>query len=129
MQQKKIDALNQKIEQMTQEKAALESKLKVAESKVPAPAPSPAPPLSSPSVTGPLTMASPHPIDLGNLGIPGLSEMPSAVANLLKFDVNGVVSGIGIVQNHAVSGDRSARADVSNEIGRASCRERVFESV
>jgi hypothetical protein len=40
--------------------------------------------------------------------------MPSAVANLLKFDVNGVVSGIGIVQNHAVSGDRSARADASN---------------
>jgi putative OmpL-like beta-barrel porin-2 len=113
-QQKKIDALNQKIEQMTQEKAALESKLKEVESKVPAPAPSPAPPLSSPSVTGPLTMASPNPIDLGNLGIPGLSEMPSAVANLLKFDVNGVISGIGITQNHAVSGDRSARADVSN---------------
>jgi hypothetical protein len=40
--------------------------------------------------------------------------MPSPVANLLKFDVNGVVSGIGIVQNHAVSGDRSARADASN---------------
>jgi len=113
-QQQKIDALNQQIEQMKQEKAALLKQLNEAKGKVPAAAPTPAPPLTSPSVTGPLTMASPNPIDLGNLGIPGLSEMPAPVANLLKFDVNGVVSGIGIVQNHAVSGDRSARADASN---------------
>jgi hypothetical protein len=113
-QQRKIDALTQQIEQMKQEKAALQSKLKEATNKAPAPAPTPAPALTTPAVTGPLQMASPNPIDLGNLGIPGLSEMPPAVANLLKFDVNGVVSGIGIVQNHAVSGDRSARADASN---------------
>jgi Putative beta-barrel porin-2, OmpL-like. bbp2 len=112
--QQKIDALNQQIEQMKQEKAALLKQLTETRSKVPAAAPTPIPPLTSPSVTGPLQMASPNSIDLGSLGIPGLSEMPSAVANLLKFDVNGVVSGIGIVQNHAVSGDRSARADASN---------------
>ena len=112
--QQKIDALNQQIEQMKQEKAALLKQLNEAKGKVPAAAPTPAPPLTAPSVTGPLQMASPNPIDLGNLGIPGLSEMPAPVANLLKFDVNGVVSGIGIVQNHAVSGDRSARADASN---------------
>ena len=115
-QQKKIDELTRQIQEMKQQRDALMSKLKETESKVPAPAPapSPAPALSSPSVTGPLQMASPTSIDLGNLGIPGFSEMPPAVANLLKFDVNGVVSGIGIVQNHAVSGDRSARADASN---------------
>jgi hypothetical protein len=44
----------------------------------------------------------------------GLNEMAPPVADLLKFDINGVVSGIGIVQNHAVNGDRSARADASN---------------
>src|SRR5579864_9105567 len=53
-QQQKIDALTQQIEQMKQEKAALEKKLKETEAKVPAAAPSPAaaaspvPPLSSP---------------------------------------------------------------------------------
>jgi len=113
-QQKKIDALTQQIEQMKQEKAALENKLKQAQAKPPAPTPTPAPPLSSPSVTGPLTMASPNAIDLGNLGIPGLSEMPPAIQNLLKFDLNAVVSGIGIVQSHAVTGDRTDRADASN---------------
>jgi hypothetical protein len=112
-QQKKIDALNQQIEQMKQEKAALTDKLKVAESKVPvpAPAPSPVPPLSSPSVTGPLQMASPNPLNLERLGMP---EVSPAIDNLLNFDVNAVVSGIGIVQDHAVSGDRSSRADASN---------------
>jgi len=116
-QQKKIDALNQQIEQMKQEKADLLKKLKETEAKVPAapaPAPSPVPPLSSPSVTGPLTMASPNPIDLEDLGIPGVKELPPAVSNLLKFDLNGVVSGIGILQNHAVSGDRQDRVDASN---------------
>lgn len=113
-QQKKIDALTAQIEQMKQQKAALLSKLKEAESKAATPVPSPAPPLSSPSVTGPLQMASPNPVDLENLGIPGLNALPPALTNLLKFDVNGVASGIGIVQDHAVSGDRSARADASN---------------
>ncbi|MGH8012237.1 MAG: outer membrane beta-barrel protein [Candidatus Binataceae bacterium] len=80
----------------------------------PAAAPTPVPPLPSPSVTGPLQMASPHAINLTNLGFPELSETYPTIAGLLNFDVNAVVSGIGIVQNHAVSGDRTARADASN---------------
>jgi hypothetical protein len=84
----------------------------------PAPAPSPvaaatpAPPLTSPTVVGPLTWQSPTAIDLSKML--GLNEMAPPVSDLLKFDINGVVSGIGIVQNHADSGDRSARADASN---------------
>jgi len=113
-QQQKIDDLTKQIEQMKQEKAALEGKLKEAQAKIPVPTPAatPVPPLTTPSVTGPLTMASPNPMDLG--GLAGLSDMPSPIPDLLKFDLNAVVSGIGIVQNHAVSGDRSARADASN---------------
>src|SRR5690242_15778732 len=61
--QKKIQELTQQIEQMKQEKAALTAKLQAVESKAPAAAASPAPPLSSPSVTGPLQMASPTEID------------------------------------------------------------------
>ncbi len=79
----------------------------------PAAASTPTPPLPSPSVTGPLQMASPNAIDLPKL-IPALSEMPSPIADLFKFDVNGVVSGIGIVQNHAQPGDFDARVDASN---------------
>ncbi len=84
----------------------------------PAPAPSPVaaatpvPPLTTPSVTGPLQWQSPTAIDLSRML--GLNDVAPPVADLLKFDLNGVVSGIGIVQNHAVSGDRSARADASN---------------
>jgi hypothetical protein len=111
-QQGKIDALTHQIEQLNQEKAALQKQLKVAQK--PAPAPTPAPPLTSPSVTGPLQWASPNPIDLGTLGIPGFNEAPSSVANLFKFDLNAVASGIGIVQNHAGNSDRSSRADASN---------------
>jgi hypothetical protein len=46
------------------------------------------------------------------LGLDDLQHAP--IADLLKFDINGVASAIGIVQNHAVSGDRSSRADASN---------------
>lgn len=77
----------------------------------PAAAPTPIPPLTTPSVTGPLQFASPTPIDLS--GIAGLSDVP-LISDLGKFDINGVVSGIGVVQNHAQSSDRSDRADVSN---------------
>lgn len=77
----------------------------------PAAAPTPIPPLTTPSVTGPLQWASPTPIDLS--GIAGLSDVP-VLSDLGKFDINAVVSGIGIVQNHAVSSDRTDRADVSN---------------
>ncbi|MBV8361431.1 MAG: outer membrane beta-barrel protein, partial [Deltaproteobacteria bacterium] len=44
----------------------------------------------------------------------GFNEMAPPIADLLKFDINGIASGIGIVQNHAVNGDRSSRADASN---------------
>jgi hypothetical protein len=43
-----------------------------------------------------------------------LNEFAPPISDLFKFDINGVASGIGIVQNHAVSGDRSARVDASN---------------
>lgn len=111
-QQQKIDALTQQIEEMKKEKAALEAQLKAA--KAPAPVATPAPPLTTPSVTGPLTMASPNAIDLSTLGIPFFNNLPESIQGLTKFDVNAVVSGIGIVQNHAVPGDRSSRADASN---------------
>jgi hypothetical protein len=77
----------------------------------PAAAATPIPPLTTPAVTGPLQFASPAPIDLS--GMAGLSDIP-VLSDLGKFDINGVVSGIGIVQNHATSSDRTDRADVSN---------------
>ncbi|MBV8055621.1 MAG: porin [Deltaproteobacteria bacterium] len=78
----------------------------------PVAAATPIPPLTTPAVTGPLQFASPTPIDL--TGVIGLSEAPKPIADLLKFDINGVVSGIGITQTHADNGDRTARADASN---------------
>ena len=78
----------------------------------PVAAATPIPPLTTPSVTGPLQWASPTPIDL--TGLIGLSEAPAPIADLLKFDINGVASGIGITQTHANNGDRTARADASN---------------
>jgi Putative beta-barrel porin-2, OmpL-like. bbp2 len=82
-------------------------------SPTPAAASTPVPPLSSPTMVGPLQMASPNAINLPKLA-PFLSELPGPVTDLLNFDVNGVISGIGIVQNHAVPGDFDDRADVSN---------------
>jgi hypothetical protein len=79
----------------------------------PAAAATPVPPLPSPTMVGPLGMAAPNAIDLPKL-LPPLSELPGPIADLLKFDVNGVISGIGIVQNHAVPGDFDERADFSN---------------
>ncbi len=78
----------------------------------PVAAATPVPPLTTPSMTGPLQFASPTTIDLSSML--GLNDVAPPVGDLLKFSLNGVVSGIGIVQNHAVSGDRSARADASN---------------
>ncbi|HVA80529.1 MAG TPA: outer membrane beta-barrel protein [Candidatus Binataceae bacterium] len=77
----------------------------------PAAAATPTPPLSSPSMTGPLQMASPNVIDLSKL--PLLANIPG-IADFGKIDVNGVASGIGIVQNHAALIDKTARADISN---------------
>jgi hypothetical protein len=86
-----------------------------AASSPPAPAAvaTPVPPLTSPTMVGPLQMASPNEVNLPKY-VPFLSELPAPVANLLDFDVNGVVSGIGIFQNHAVVGDFYNRLDVSN---------------
>jgi Putative beta-barrel porin-2, OmpL-like. bbp2 len=121
-QQKKIDELTRELQEMSRQRAEMKAEIerlkKQAEAKpaaapaaVPAAAATPIPPLSSPSVTGPLQMASPTQIDLS--GMPGVSEVPW-LADLSKFDLNGVVSGIGIVQDHATSADRTDRADVSN---------------
>jgi hypothetical protein len=79
----------------------------------PSPAPTPVPPLSSPSMAGPLQMASPNEINLPKYA-PFLSDLPAPVANLFDFDVNGVVSGLGLFQNRAVVGDPYNRIDVSN---------------
>ena len=76
-------------------------------------APTPVPPLSSPAMTGPLVMASPHEINIPKY-VPFLSDLPAPIANLFDFDVNGVVSGIGLFQNHAVVGDPYNRLDFSN---------------
>ena len=82
-----------------------------------APAPvaaaTPVPPLTTPAMTGPLVMASPNEINLPKY-VPFLSELPAPIATLFDFDVNGIVSGIGIFQNHAVVGDFYNRLDVSN---------------
>ena len=81
----------------------------------PVAAATPVPPLSSPAMTGPLVMASPNEINLPKYA-PFLSELPAPIAKLFDFDVNGVVSGIGIFQNHAVVGDFYNRIDVSNAV-------------
>ncbi len=64
-------------------------------------------------MVGPLQMASPNEINLPKY-VPFLSELPAPIATLFDFDVNGVVSGIGIFQNHAVPGDFDNRVDFSN---------------
>lgn len=84
-----------------------------AASPTPAAAATPVPPLSSPTMVGPLQMASPNEVNLPKM-VPFLSELPAPVANLLDFDVNGVVSGLGIAQNHALPGDFDLRGDASN---------------
>ncbi len=114
--QQKIDELNKQIQQLNQQKADLQAKLKTAEAKVPAAAPTPAPPLSSPSVTGPLQMASPNELDTYLPFLSDHGDLIPGLGDLGKMDFNGVFSGIGIVQDHAVTsaGDRAVRADMSN---------------
>jgi hypothetical protein len=79
----------------------------------PAAAATPVPPLSSPAMVGPLTMASPNEINIPKY-VPLLSELPEPIAGLFDFDVNGVISGIGIVQNHPLPGDFDLKGDASN---------------
>ncbi len=76
-------------------------------------APTPVPPLSTPAMTGPLVMASPNEINIPKY-VPFLANLPAPIAGLLDFDVNGVVSGLGLFQNHAVVGDPYNRLDISN---------------
>ena len=58
-------------------------------------------------------MASPNEINLPKY-LPFLSDLPAPIANLFDFDVNGVVSGLALFQNHAVPGDFDNRVDFSN---------------
>jgi hypothetical protein len=76
-------------------------------------APTPVPPLTTVAMAGPLVMASPNEINLPKYA-PFLSDLPAPLAGLFDFDVNGIVSGIGIFQNRAVVGDFYNRLDVSN---------------
>lgn len=84
-----------------------------ASSPVASAAPTPVAPLVLLTMVGPLSMASPNEINLPRY-FPFLSELPAPIANLLDFDVNGVFSGIGIFQNHAVTGDFNNQIDFSN---------------
>ncbi len=59
----------------------------------------PATPLASPAMVGPLSTAPPRTLDAGPFG---------------KLDVTGILSGFGSWQDHPVSSDQAARADVSN---------------
>jgi hypothetical protein len=96
-----------------QSAAAAGAKASPAAAPSPVAAATPVPPLTTPAMTGPLVMASPNEVNIPKY-VPALSELPAPIAGLLDFDVNGVVSGIGIFQNHAVPGDFDNRVDVSN---------------
>ena len=56
-------------------------------------------PLAMPAMVGPLSTVAPRTFDAGPFG---------------KLDVIGTLSGFGSWQNHPSSGDKAARADVSN---------------
>ncbi len=56
-------------------------------------------PLSTPSITGPLQAGTPITFDAGPLG---------------KLNLNGVLSGFGLVQGNHVSGDSTGQAALSN---------------
>ena len=56
-------------------------------------------PLTTPSITGPLQAASPIEFDAGPLG---------------KLDLDGIVSGMGLVQGNHTSGDEVGQAALSN---------------
>jgi hypothetical protein len=56
-------------------------------------------PLPMPAMTGPLASPSPFSFNAGPLG---------------ELDITGVMSGMGVWQDHPIPGDRSTRADISN---------------
>lgn len=63
------------------------------------PAAAPPQPLPTPAITGPLKASPPTVIDAGPLG---------------KLNLNGIVSGMGLVQGNPVPGDKTAQATLSN---------------
>jgi hypothetical protein len=65
----------------------------------PAAAPAPPAPLPTPAITGPLAGAPPLVFDAGPFG---------------KLSVNGIVTGFGIAQTSAVTGDSNGQATLSN---------------
>ena len=70
-----------------------------AQAPAPAAAPAAPAPLPAPTFTGPLSNVPPAVFDAGPFG---------------KISVNGVVSGVGTVQNNPVAGDNNRHADLSN---------------
>ena len=111
-QQQKIDELTKQIAQMQQEEATLKAKLKIA--TAPSPVATPIPPLSSPSMNGPLASQSPIQLDTGLPFISTIAKEIPFVSGLDQIDFNGVFSAIAIAQNNAVSGDKTTRVDMSN---------------
>ena len=95
------------------ESAAAPVAAAAAGTSAPSAAPTAVPPISSPAVTGPLQMPAPNEVNIPKY-LPFLSALPAPVANLLDFDVNGVVSGLALFQNRAVPGDFDNRVDFSN---------------
>ncbi len=70
-----------------------------APASAPAPAPAPPAPLSTPALTGPLAQQPPATLDAGPLG---------------KISVNGIVSGMGMLQGNHFAGDSVGDAALSN---------------
>jgi len=64
-----------------------------------APAPAPPGPLPSPAITGPISSLPPAVFDAGPFG---------------KISANGFVSGMGLVQNNPVPGDKDSQLGLSN---------------
>jgi hypothetical protein len=67
--------------------------------QAPAAAPAAPSPLPTPATTGPLQLSPPINFEIGSLG---------------KYSINGAVTGIGLFQNNAVSGNNSQEGAFSN---------------
>jgi len=81
--------------------------------QTPAPAPAPAP---APDAAAPPAPAGPMPLSTPSITGP-LTNMPPAVFSAGAFgdlSVNGILSGMGMVQNNHVPGDNSSQRDLSN---------------
>jgi len=76
-----------------------DSSAQTAPAQAPAAAPTDPQPLPNPSMAGPLQTAVPHTFSAGPFG---------------KVAITGILSGMGMVQNNWVPGDKSTHWDVSN---------------